>query len=264
MAQCRINWPVTRFFGLASKTRGLPVRRFLHTPPHGLYNTNTRFLASPPLSSTSPMSTCSRHFSNSSQSSPSSLSKSSNSTPAAASPIDSSASKPEETEHDSSSSSSSLPKDTRDPRYVLADGAEDSKSDAKATIRRVAQLAKPEKNLIFASIATLGITSSITLLFPHIAGRMLDLTVTQDTSGLTPEQMLGGLGGLMVLAGAGIVARSIMLTLASERVVQRMRTQLFGAMISQEVAFFDHNRMYLSSQKTFHRTKKTPIHPTLS
>jgi ATP-binding cassette subfamily B protein len=48
-----------------------------------------------------------------------------------------------------------------------------------------------------------------------------------------------GLFGLTAVAGAGVFARSLMLTKAGKRIVARMRRQLFASVLAQEVSFFD-------------------------
>jgi ABC-type multidrug transport system fused ATPase/permease subunit len=113
--------------------------------------------------------------------------------------------------------------------------------DHGATVRRVAELARPEFRLIAASVCTLGLTSSVTLLFPYVSGRVLDMAIA-DPTGLSPTAVAMGLFGLTAVAGAGVVARSTMLAYAGNRIVARMRSQLFDATVAQELEFFDRTR----------------------
>ena len=90
------------------------------------------------------------------------------------------------------------------------------------------------------SLGTLVATSGITLLFPYVAGQVVDIIQSTDgaSSTLTPT-IAAGLFGLTLVAGIAVTARSQLLALAGNRIVHRVRQQLFGAIISQELVFFD-------------------------
>ena len=106
------------------------------------------------------------------------------------------------------------------------------------SLKRIATLARPEAVLIAKSVATLGVTSSITLLIPSVCGQVIDICLN-DPNGVSPYLAAGGLLGLTAVAGAGVVLRSRWLAIAGNRIVARMRQQLFDATLSQDVAFFD-------------------------
>ena len=102
-------------------------------------------------------------------------------------------------------------------------------------------LAKPEAHLIAMSLGTLVATSGITLLFPYVVGQVVDIIQSTDgaSSTLTPTTAAAGLFGLTLVAGIAVTARSQLLAIAGNRIVHRVRQQLFGAIISQELVFFD-------------------------
>jgi ABC-type multidrug transport system fused ATPase/permease subunit len=112
-------------------------------------------------------------------------------------------------------------------------------------LNRLYRIAEPERKLIYASAATLGITSSITLILPYACGEVLDMAMMEATghsssSGtFSPFLVATGLFGLTGVAGLGVYARSLMLNIAGNRIVSRMRRQLFRSIIAQEAAFFD-------------------------
>ena len=102
------------------------------------------------------------------------------------------------------------------------------------------ELARPEARLISLSLATLGLTSGITLLFPYVSGLVVDtLSSAGEDDFLTPVNAAAGLFGLTMISGVAVTARSMMLTVAGNRIVKRMRERLFAAVISQEIAYFD-------------------------
>ena len=114
----------------------------------------------------------------------------------------------------------------------------DDDLDRGDSLQRIARLARPEASLIAKSVATLGITSSVTLLIPSVCGHVIDMCIN-DPSGISPYYAAGGLLGLTAIAGGGVVLRSRWLSVAGNRIVARMRRQLFDATLAQDVAFFD-------------------------
>ncbi len=110
-------------------------------------------------------------------------------------------------------------------------------------LNRLYDIAKPERHLIYASAATLGVTSSITLLLPYACGNVLDMALLEASGGggdgTSPFTIALGLFGLTGTAGLGVYARSLMLNIAGNKIVSRIRRQLFASIISQESAFFD-------------------------
>mmetsp|Transcript_209 Transcript_209/g.278 ORF Transcript_209/g.278 Transcript_209/m.278 type:complete len:731 (+) Transcript_209:346-2538(+) len=136
------------------------------------------------------------------------------------------------------SASSGVPE--RVPESVAADN-EAVEVSPRETIKRILELAKPESKLIGASMATLVVTSGISLVFPAVIGRVLDLSLT-DGTGISPTMAASGLMGLFVIQGGFIVGRSAMLSVAGERLIARFRKQLFSAILSQDISFFDKTR----------------------
>ena len=114
---------------------------------------------------------------------------------------------------------------------------------------RLMELSRQEWKLIALSAATLGVTSSITLLFPYASGQVIDLTIaaagvaavdgTSPSGAMSPLVMAGGLFGLTAVAGLGVYVRSLLLAQAGNRVVARLKQRLFASILRQESAFLD-------------------------
>ncbi|KAL3526609.1 hypothetical protein ACH5RR_011265 [Cinchona calisaya] len=128
----------------------------------------------------------------------------------------------------------------------LEHGAQEA---ANVGFGRILHLAKPDSGkLIVATIALL-IASTSSLLIPKYGGMIIDI-VSRDTS--TPEQQAEALDAIkntiivifsIVLIGSVSTAfRSWLFASASERVVARLRKNLFSHLIQQEIAFFDITR----------------------
>jgi len=148
-----------------------------------------------------------------------------------------------------STTSSSVPKSATDD----SNGPESSRHGNTAistdTLRRLYDISKPERTLILASAGTLAITSSITLVLPYACGHVLDATILQasgasgsDGGAFQPHVVALGLFALTGTAGLGVWARSLMLNIAGNRIVSRMRRRLFASALAQESAFFDRTK----------------------
>ncbi|KAI9381136.1 hypothetical protein POPTR_015G059800v4 [Populus trichocarpa] len=114
---------------------------------------------------------------------------------------------------------------------------------------RVFSLAKPDAGkLIIATLALL-IASTSNILIPKFGGKIIDI-VSGDIE--TPEQKAEGLRAvnstileifLVVIVGSVCAAlRAWLFSSTSERVVARLRKNLFNHLINQEIAFFDVTR----------------------
>lgn len=114
---------------------------------------------------------------------------------------------------------------------------------------RIFQLAKPDAgSLIIATIALL-IASTTSILIPKYGGMIIDI-VSRDIK--TPEDQAEALDAvkgtvivilLIVVVGSICTAiRAWLFSSASERVVARLRRDLFSHLIQQEIAFYDVTR----------------------
>ncbi|KAG4137439.1 hypothetical protein ERO13_D07G071800v2 [Gossypium hirsutum] len=125
----------------------------------------------------------------------------------------------------------------------------DSIPAANVSFTRVLSLAKPDAGkLIVATIALL-IASTSSILIPKFGGKIIDI-VSGDIG--MPEQKVEALAAirntildifLIVIVGSVCTAlRAWLFSSASERVVARLRKNLFSHLINQEIAFFDITR----------------------
>jgi len=121
----------------------------------------------------------------------------------------------------------------------------------KEILHRLYEIAKPEMKLILASSLSLGLSSMVVVFLPVACGRVIDgaLLASQNTSsngnGVVQDSDTSSfvvtlvLFVLMVAAGFGIYAKSLMLNIAGNRIVCRIREQLFASMLTQDTTFFD-------------------------
>ena len=117
-----------------------------------------------------------------------------------------------------------------------------------AEVWRLIKIARPELRWLGAAFVLLLISSSVTMSIPFSVGRILDLSTKGSADevllfGLTLTQFFGALAGLLTLGACANFGRIILLRIVGERVVSRLRTQLYRRTYVQDAEFFDANRV---------------------
>lgn len=110
---------------------------------------------------------------------------------------------------------------------------------SRDAVYRLLEISRSEWTLIGLSASTLGVTSSLTLLFPYASGSVIDYTVSSGTDGVSPIVLAGGLFGLSALSAAGVYLRTLWLSRAGNRIVARLKQQLYASILKQESAWLD-------------------------
>ena len=115
-------------------------------------------------------------------------------------------------------------------------------------IWRLIQFARKEaKTMGFAFVFIL-VGSSISISVPYSIGKILDIATkaddgVQEVFGLNVTTFYICLGGLMMVGAAAAFGRIITLRIVGERIVARLRSQLFRRTYTQNAEFFDANRV---------------------
>ncbi|KAL1878076.1 hypothetical protein VTK73DRAFT_8127 [Phialemonium thermophilum] len=122
--------------------------------------------------------------------------------------------------------------------------------DSKASfaeVWRLIKIARPEVKALGLAFVLLLVSSSITMSIPFSVGRILDLSTKSDEDvrlfGLTLTQFFGGLAAVLTLGAMANFGRILLLRIVGERVVARLRTQLYRKTYIQDAEFFDANRV---------------------
>jgi ABC-type multidrug transport system fused ATPase/permease subunit len=110
---------------------------------------------------------------------------------------------------------------------------------SRDSIQRLMEFSRSEWKWIGLSASTLGLTSSVTLLLPYASGSVIDYTITNSSDGYSPMVMATGLFALSAVAGGGVYLRNIWLARAGNRIVARLKQQLYSSILRQETAFLD-------------------------
>ncbi|KOS17363.1 ATP-dependent permease MDL1 [Escovopsis weberi] len=114
-------------------------------------------------------------------------------------------------------------------------------------IWRLIKIARPELRWLAIAFCFLVISSSVTMLIPFSVGRILDISTKGDADarlfGLTLNQFFFALGTVLTLGAMANFGRVILLRIVGERVVARLRSQLYRRTYVQDAEFFDANRV---------------------
>ncbi|EGG07904.1 uncharacterized protein MELLADRAFT_23558, partial [Melampsora larici-populina 98AG31] len=109
-------------------------------------------------------------------------------------------------------------------------------------LKRLVYLAEPEKKILAVAGGLLLVSSSVTLSVPFLWGKVIDVFTSPELSQALPLS-LPGVAGLLTgffLIGAGAnTLRVIIMRIAGQRVVQRIRKSAFNAIIKSDITWHD-------------------------
>ena len=130
----------------------------------------------------------------------------------------------------------------------LSSGKSQKNSAGFGEIWRLIKIARPEAKWLALAFAFLLVSSSITMSIPFSIGKILDLA-TKDPAegntlfGLDINQFYLALGVVLTFGAAANYGRIIILRIVGERIVARLRSQLYRRTYVQNAEFFDANRV---------------------
>lgn len=131
---------------------------------------------------------------------------------------------------------------------LAKDGKSQSQWAGFGEVWRLVKIAKPESKALGVAFVFLVISSSISMSIPFSIGKILDIATK---SGSGSDQLLGldlptfylALAGVLACGAAANYGRIIILRIVGERIVARLRTQLYRRTFIQNAEFFDANRV---------------------
>jgi putative ABC transport system ATP-binding protein len=130
---------------------------------------------------------------------------------------------------------------SRDGRAVVR------KYPVASELWRLVKIAGPESKALMVAFTLLLLSSSVTLAVPWTIGKIMDQANNPEGKismfGLEPSTFYLCFGGLLALGAASNFGRLILLRTIGERVVARLRTNLYRRTMTQNAEFFDANRV---------------------
>ena len=120
----------------------------------------------------------------------------------------------------------------------------EEESSAPLPIRRIYALARPELRFIGAAFGCLLIGGSTMLIWPQLVRRIVDQALGAPTGERLGEVDRAALFMFVIflVQAVAVALRHYLFSIAAERIVLRLRQQLYDALIRQPIAFFDQRR----------------------
>ncbi|CAO3644204.1 unnamed protein product [Mucor hiemalis] len=112
-------------------------------------------------------------------------------------------------------------------------------------IKRLFQLAKPEAKSLTAATGLLVVSSAVSMSVPFSMGKIIDIVTNPSMDrymGMTMTEFAGALSLVFVVGAAANTGRVLLFRIAGERIIQRLRNDLYKSILKQDMAFFDRNR----------------------
>jgi len=117
----------------------------------------------------------------------------------------------------------------------------DAASSARVPVRRILSLARPELSILAVATVALLVTTGLSLVYPQAVRWMVDAVVEERSlANLNRAALL--LIAVFLVQSVFAMLRAWLFTVAGERVVARLRGDLYRAIIGQDIAFFDQAR----------------------
>jgi ATP-binding cassette subfamily B (MDR/TAP) protein 10 len=76
-------------------------------------------------------------------------------------------------------------------------------------------------------------------------GKIIDFVTSPDVNefaGLSMPQFFAVVSGIFVIGGVANMGRVMLFRVSGERIIQRLRNNLYGSILRQDMSFFDKNR----------------------
>ena len=130
---------------------------------------------------------------------------------------------------------------SRDPK-------DQSQGAGLAETWRLIKIARPEAGVLGWAFLFLIVSSSISMTIPFSIGKFLDVATKAEEGadtlyGFDLSTLYLALGGILVIGAGANYGRIIILRIVGERIVARLRSQLFRRTFVQNAEFFDANRV---------------------
>ncbi len=122
------------------------------------------------------------------------------------------------------------------------DGTDDRFDDAGAAppVRRLLALARPEARTLAVATVFLLVGGAAGLAYPQAIRILIDAALEGGRETLDRAALL--MAGIFAVQSVAVALRYRLFTLAGERIVTRLREDLYRSLVGQEIGFFDRRR----------------------
>ncbi|KAF2139151.1 uncharacterized protein K452DRAFT_300700 [Aplosporella prunicola CBS 121167] len=127
------------------------------------------------------------------------------------------------------------------------EGSNQGKPGGWKEIVRLIKIARPEAKTLSWAFVFLLISSAVSMSIPFSIGKILDIATQADKKdtlfGMDVTTFYLALGGILFVGAGANYGRIIILRIVGERIVARLRSQLYRNTFIQNAEFFDANRV---------------------
>ncbi|XP_015523457.1 ATP-binding cassette sub-family B member 10, mitochondrial [Neodiprion pinetum] len=111
----------------------------------------------------------------------------------------------------------------------------------KSELKRLFNLAEPEKFRLLGAIGLLIVSSTVTMAVPFCLGKIIDLMYAADKEKMKENlnKLSLTLLGVFLIGGVCNFGRVYLMSTTGHRITQSLRKKVFTAIVSQETAMFD-------------------------
>ncbi|XP_014666883.1 PREDICTED: ATP-binding cassette sub-family B member 10, mitochondrial-like [Priapulus caudatus] len=116
---------------------------------------------------------------------------------------------------------------------------------SKGELNSLISLAGPDKWAISWGIGGLLVSSTVAMAVPFCVGKVIDIIYTNPGDPEMLQQLTSFVRYLclaLAVGASGNFIRAYMLSTAGHRIVKRLREDIFGSIVRQEIAFFDRTK----------------------
>ncbi|KAF8070392.1 P-loop containing nucleoside triphosphate hydrolase protein [Lyophyllum atratum] len=127
-------------------------------------------------------------------------------------------------------------------RFRLPEAGPASSRKTASSFRKIVSLAKPERKPILIAVGLLLISSSVSMSIPFTLGKLIDFfssTNPQIPFGLSVLEASTILLALFTAGALANTGRAILMRMAGQRIVARLRERSYAAALRQEVEFVE-------------------------
>jgi len=127
------------------------------------------------------------------------------------------------------------------PASTIASTSDPKKKASPKVLLRLFLLARPEWKLLGLATVFLFVGSAASLSFPQFIKQLIDGALTSgDKSRI--DQAAFVMACIFAVQGLAMALRYVLFSQVGERVVTRLRTDVYKSLLAQEIAFFDQRR----------------------
>lgn len=119
------------------------------------------------------------------------------------------------------------------------------RTPSASELKRLISLVKPEARKVTVAVSLLFVSSAVAMSVPFCMGRVLDVIYAAQEQGEMVKQLsllCKVFVAIFVIGAVANFGRVVLIQISGQRIINSLREKIFGAVLRQEMAFFDQRR----------------------